>query len=595
MRQFVGVFGYSRRALQLVWSTNRWLTFFLAVLTLLAGLTPVTVAYVSRLLVDSVVAAMNDASLRGLALRYVLLEGGLVLFGAACLRGLTVCQYLLRAQLGQRVNEMILKKALTLELTHFEDSELYDKMTQARRQASSRPLNMVMRTFEMIQNAISLTTAGALLWAFSPWAVAVLVASGLPAFIAEARFAGQAFRLFRWQSPETRQQSYLETLIAREDHAKEVLLYGLGPLFMERYRAIFRKLYAQDRDLTLRRSFWGFVLQNLSTATIYAAYIWIVMETVARRLTLGQMTMYLQVFRLGQGSVSSLLFSIGGMYEDNLYLSNLYEFLDMPVEAQQGEATTGPDPSDGVRFEKVTFTYPGAQEPAVREVSFHLRPGGRLALVGENGSGKTTLIKLLTRLYRPSSGKITLDARNLEEWDLAALRRRVGVIFQDFVRYQMLVGENLGAGDVGRFEDEEGWREAARLGQADQFVDKLPLGYRTQLGRWFKDGRELSGGQWQKVALSRAFMRRDADILVLDEPTAAMDAEAEAQVFEHVRQSTGNRMVILISHRFSTVRMADHIVVLRRGQVVEQGSHQELVEQKGTYAHLFELQASGYR
>ncbi len=591
----MGVFGYSRRALQLVWSTNRWLTVCLAVLTLLAGLTPVTVAYVSRLLVDSVVAAMNDASLRGLALRYVLLEGGLVLFGAACLRGLTVCQYLLRAQLGQRVNEMILEKALTLELTHFEDSELYDKMTQARRQASSRPLNMVMRTFEMIQNAISLTTAGALLWAFSPWAVAVLVVSGVPAFIAEARFAGQAFRLFRWQSPETRQQSYLETLIAREDHAKEVLLYGLGPLFMERYRAIFRKLYAQDRDLTLRRSFWGFILQNLSTATIYAAYVWIVMETVARRLTLGQMTMYLQVFRLGQGSVSSLLFSIGGMYEDNLYLSNLYEFLEMPVEPQKGEAVSGPDPSDGVRFEKVCFTYPGADEPAVREVSFHLRPGGRLALVGENGSGKTTLIKLLTRLYRPSSGRITLDGRNLEEWDLSALRRRVGVIFQDFVRYQMLVGENLGAGDVVRFEDEEGWREAARLGQADQFVDKLPSGYRTQLGRWFKDGRELSGGQWQKVALSRAFMRRDADILVLDEPTAAMDAEAEAQVFEHVRQSTGNRMVILISHRFSTVRMADHIVVLRRGQVVEQGSHQELVEQRGTYAHLFELQASGYR
>ncbi len=595
LRQFMGVFGYSRRALKLVWSTNRWLTVCLAVLTLLAGLTPVTVAYVSRLLVDSVVAAMSDASLRDLALRYVLLEGGLVLFGAACLRGLTVCQYLLRAQLGQRVNEMILEKALTLELTHFEDSELYDKMTQARRQASSRPLNMVMRTFEMIQNAISLTTAGALLWAFSPWAVAVLVVSGLPAFIAEARFAGQAFRLFRWQSPETRQQSYLETLIAREDHAKEVLLYGLGPLFMERYRAIFRKLYAQDRDLTLRRSFWGFVLQNLSTATIYAAYVWIVMETVARRLTLGQMTMYLQVFRLGQGSVSSLLFSIGGMYEDNLYLSNLYEFLEMPVEPQKGEATSGPDPSDGVRFEMVCFTYPGAEEPAVREVSFHLRPGGRLALVGENGSGKTTLIKLLTRLYRPSSGRITLDGRNLEEWNLSALRRRVGVIFQDFVRYQMLVGENLGAGDVARFEDEDGWREAASLGQADQFVDKLPMGYRTQLGRWFKDGRELSGGQWQKVALSRAFMRRDADILVLDEPTAAMDAEAEAQVFEHVRQSTGNRMVILISHRFSTVRMADHIVVLRRGEVVEQGSHHELVERKGTYAHLFELQASGYR
>lgn len=596
LKQFLGVFGYTRRALSLVWSTNRSLTICLGILTLLGGLNPVAVAYVSRLLVDTVVAAMKDPSQRGLALQYVLIEGGLVLFGAACSRGFSVCQYLLRAQLGQRVNEMILEKALTLDLTHFEDSEIYDKMTQARRQASSRPLGLVMRTFDVIQSLISISTAGALLWGFSPWAVLVLVLAGLPAFLAEARFAGQAFRLFKWQSAETRQQSYLEVLIAREDHAKEVMLYGLGPLFLARYRDIFRKLYREDRNLTIKRSFWGFLLQNLSTLTIYGAYVWIVMATVANRLTLGQMTMYLQVFRLGQTSVSNTLFAIGGMYEDNLYLSNLYEFLELPVSGHQGTHTSGPDRSDGVRFENVSFCYPGASEPAVKDVSFHLKPGDRLALVGENGSGKTTLIKLLTRLYRPSQGRITLDGRDLEEWDIQELRRRVGVIFQDFVRYQLLLGENLGAGDVSRFENEDDWREAARLGQADQFVEKLPKGYRTQLGRWFKEGRELSGGQWQKVALARAFMRREADILVLDEPTAAMDAEAEAQVFEHVKRATGEqRMVILISHRFSTVRMADHIVVLRHGHVVEQGSHEELLARAGTYARLFELQASGYR
>lgn len=595
-KQFLGVFGYTRRALSLVWSTNRTLTVCLAILTLLGGLNPVAVAYISRLLVDNVVAAMKDPTMRSTALQFVLIEGGLVLFGAACTRGLSVCQYLLRAQLGQRVNEMILEKAITLDLTHFEDSEIYDKMTQARRQASSRPLSLVMGTFGVFQSFISIVTSGALLWAFSPWAVLVLLVAGLPAFVAEARFAGQAFRLFRWQSMETRQQTYLETLIAREDHAKEVLLYGLGPLFLGRYRDIFQRLYLADRNLTIRRGIWGFALQNLSTLTIYGAYVWIVLETVANQLTLGQMTMYLQVFRLGQGAVSNSLFSIGGMYEDNLYLSNLYEFLELPVQEHPGTATSGPDRSDGVRFESVSFTYPGAREPAVNEVSFHLKPGDRLALVGENGSGKTTLIKLLTRLYRPTEGRITLDGRDLEEWDLAVLRRRIGVIFQDFVRYQLLVGENLGAGDVSRFAQEDDWREAARLGQADTFVEKLPSGYHTQLGRWFKDGRELSGGQWQKVALSRAFMRREADILVLDEPTAAMDAEAEAQVFEHVKKATGEqRMVILISHRFSTVRMADHIVVLRQGQVVEQGSHDELVARAGTYARLFELQASGYR
>src|SRR5580692_6671000 len=599
-RNLSGVFEYSSRALGLVWSTNRALSITLAVLTLIAGVLPAGVAYVGAQIVDAVIHAADLHHRAGTTylnnvVRYVALEALLVAATAMAQRGISLAQSLLRAQLGQRVNVMILEKALTLDLTQFEDSEFYDKLTRARREASSRPLSLVMRTFGLLQNAISLVSFGGLLVRFSPWAVVLLILAGLPAFLAEAKFSGEAFRLFRWRAPESRMQIYLESVLAREDYAKEVKLFELGPRFLDRYRDIFTRLYREDRDLTLRRDAWGFGLGLLGTAALYGGYVWIAAETVLGAMTVGQMTMYLMLFRQGQSAVSAALSAVSGLYEDNLYLSNLFEYLEQPVQGSSGTLTAGPKPGDGIRFEDVEFVYPDSTAPALSHIDLHVKPGESLALVGENGSGKTTMIKLLTRLYRPTSGRILLDGLDLQEWDETVLRRRIGVIFQDFARYQMLVGENIGAGDERAFDDEARWRSAAMQGLAAEFVEALPSGYRTQLGKWFKDGRELSGGQWQKIALARAFMRNEADILVLDEPTAAIDAAAEAEVFEHFRELTRNRIAIVISHRFSTVRMADQILVLDEGRIVERGSHDSLLAEDGRYAKLFTLQARGYR
>lgn len=597
LRDLLGVIGYARRALGLVWTTSRAITIALAVGSVLLGLMPGAMAWTGKRLVDAVVhaAATGEDAARHRALVWVGVELGLAIALATTSRVLSILRSLLRAQLGNRINVMILDKALAFDLTHFEDSEVYDMLTRARREASSRPLSMVMSTFSIGQQLIALISLAALLAGFSPAALAVLLAAAIPAFLVEAKFSGDAFRLFRWRTPETREQAYLESALARDDHAKEVKLYDLGPRFLQRYQEIFELVYAGDSKLAWRRGLWGLGLGVLGTIAFYGMYLWVARAAIAGAISLGAMTMYVVVFRQAQSSLASVLGDVGGLYEDNLYLSTLYELLDLPTAPRSGGVTVGAVPGDGVRFDDVSFCYPGSTEPALAGVSLHVPPGSKLAIVGENGSGKTTLIKLLAGLYQPTSGEVRVDGTPVRDWDPMALRRRIGVIFQDFVRYQLTVGENIGAGDERAFDDRDRWAAAAEQGLAAPVVAELPAGYDTRLGKWFKDGRELSLGQWQKVALARAFMRKDADILVLDEPTASMDAAAEVAIFDRFRERTKDQIAIVISHRFSTVRMADTIVVLDGGRVLERGSHDELVAAGGRYATLFNLQARGYR
>lgn len=600
LSRFLGVFRYSAVAMRIVWDTSASLMIAMALTTLIVGLLPAAIASVGGLFVDAVAGALGSAGAaaevaRSEALTFVYIEVGLVLLMTAAQQANTVCQAVLRVLLGNKINVMILEKALTLELAHFEDAEYYDKLVRARREASSRPLSLVTKTFDLLRNVISLIAIGVFLFQFSPYAVLLLSIAGVPAFIAEAKFSGEAFRVNKRRSAERRMQIYLEMVLTREDGVKEVKLLQLGKIFLQRYVDIFLAIYKEDRSLVLRRGVWGYGLGIIASGAFYFAYGWVGFAAIAGAITIGQMTMYIAQFRLGQSAVTSSLTSVNGMYEDNLYLSNLTEYLEHEVPEQSGNLHAGPRPEDGIRFESVSFFYPGSDVPALDNVSLHITPGESLAIVGENGSGKTTLIKLLTRLYTPTQGQILLEGLPLQEWDIDTLRRKIGVIFQDFARYQLIVGENIGIGDSDNLASESEIEIAAKKGMADEFVRDLPSGYKTQLGTWFKDGKELSGGQWQKVALSRAFMRSKADILILDEPTAAIDAKAEADIFAHFAELTANRISIIISHRFSTVRRADHIIVLEKSKIMEQGSHEELLELGGQYATLFKLQAEGYQ
>lgn len=390
--------------------------------------------------------------------------------------------------------------------------------------------------------------------------------------------------------------SYLEYVLANDDHAKEVKLFDLGPVLLERYKSLGETFYAEDRRLALRRAGWAWGLSLLATAAFYGAYAFMAQDAARGALTLGSMVLYVAAFRQGQQAFQSILSAIGGMYEDNLYMSNLFAYLGTPIEPRRALPAPSPPPAaeEGLRFESVGFRYPGKDAWALRGLDLFVPRGQSLAIVGHNGAGKTTFIKLLTRLYEPTEGRILLDGKDLREWDEEALRKRVGVVFQDYNQYQLKVRDNVGLGSVEHRDEEDRLQRAVERGGAAEVVAGLKEGMDTQLGRWFKDGAELSGGQWQKIALARAFMREEADILVLDEPTAALDAEAEHAVFERFKGLAEGRTSILISHRFPTVRMADRILVLEGGRILEQGSHADLLALGGRYAHLFSLQAQGY-
>jgi ATP-binding cassette subfamily B protein len=592
-----------RATLRLVWRSSPPQTTALAVFTLVAGLIPLGIAYVGKRIVDGVVAHSRQETLR-----WVLVELALVVGLAGVTRGLGLVRSVLGARLGIDINVAILEKAQALDLKWFEDSEFYDKLTKARREASSRPISLVTEGFSLVQSAVTLIGYATLLLRFSGWAVLGLFAATVPATIAEMRYSKLAFRVRNWRSPESRRLLYLEYVLANDEHAKEVKLFGLGPTLLGRYKQQSEQFYHEDRRLYVQRAQWTQLLSLIGTGAFYAAYAAMALLTASGALTLGNMTMYVLAFRQGQQAFQSALSGIGGIYEHNLYMSNLWEFLGIVGSAealaarahtngaaQLGERSGNGKPARGIVFEDVGFRYPNKEAWALRHIDLVIPAGQSLALVGENGAGKTTLVKLLTRLYEPTEGRIVLDGRDLRDWDAAQLRARFGVLFQDFNQYQLKVRENVGMGSIDHVGEADRVERAVDLGGARSVVQSLTGGLDAMLGGWFQGGTELSGGQWQKIALSRAFMREESDILVLDEPTAALDAEAEHAVFERFRQLAEGRTTIVISHRFPTVRMASRIVVLENGSVKESGTHDELVAQGGKYARMFALQAEGYR
>lgn len=606
-------FRYLAATLALVWRSAPKLTVTLAVVTLFAALAPLAVAYAGKRIVDAVLSHSTE-----LTVRWVLVELAFIALQATASRGLGLIRVVLGSRLGVDLNVAILEKATSLGLRHFEDSEFYDSLTRARREASSRPVSLLVDGFQIVQNVITLVGYGVLLLRFSPWAALVLILATVPATIAEVKFSKQGFRLRNFRSPESRRLIYLEYVLANDEHVKEVRLFGLGSLFLGRYKKLAEQFFKDDSDLAIKKSIVTHGLALLATAALYGAYALMAVAAALGRITLGNMTLYVVAFRSGQNAFQSVLSGLGSIYEHNLYMSNLLKYLAMepdspavsgPALISSPASSEGAPVEEGIRFEDVGFRYPdskgadktaepvGADEEkrwAVRHVNLFIPKGQSLALVGENGAGKTTFIKLLTKLYEPSEGRILLDGRDLRLWDETELRARFGVVFQDYNQYQLTLGENIGVGSVAHMDSPGRIESAATRGGAEELVKTLKGGLDAPLGRWFRSGVELSGGQWQKIALARAFMRDEADILVLDEPTAALDAASEHAVFQRFRELAEGRTTIVISHRFPTVRMADRILVLERGKIVEEGSHANLVAENGRYAKMFALQAAGY-
>ncbi len=588
------------RSFQLAWEAHRTATIGMAVVTLFAAALPASQAWVGKLIVDTVVAGITNGqpASDGLrqALPFLVIEFVLITIGAILGQSRILLEHILNAHLGHAINTSIIRKALALDLHYFEDADFYDKLQNARREADFRALAIINTSFLLVQNMITLLSFAVILLAFSPLIALILFGATIPSFLVQTRYSSLHFRLLTWRAPEFRRMQYLEHLLTVDRSVKEIKLFGLGEPLLERYHSLFWKFYREDEALARRRSILSMLWGMLTTASYYGAYAWIVWRAIGGIITLGDMTLYLTLFRQSQATFQGIFDNIGRVFESGLFMDNLFGYLGLQPQmhnTSQSRHVTRPL-TQGIEFRNVSFRYPGREEWTLHNVSLHVGPEEKLALVGANGAGKTTLIKLLTRLYDPTEGQILLDGVDLREYDLDDLRACIGVIFQDFVQYQTTARENVGFGQINAMEDEPRIISAAERGGADEVVAELPDQYDTMLGRWFQKGFELSGGQWQKMALSRAFMR-DSEVLVLDEPTAALDAEREYEIFQRFRELTQGKIALLISHRFSTVRMADRIAVLEGGKLTELGSHQELLDLDGTYAHLFSLQAEGYR
>lgn len=564
---------------------------------ILDALSLVGMAWVGKQIIDAIVTAARDPArpVRA-ALFWVGVELAVVVARSLVAQLQTWAQIVLRSKLGLHVNTLILEKAAHVSYARFEDPEFMNAMAQARREASSRPLDLVNQALALLRHGITLVGYAGLVLSLGAWAVLIIIATALPPFFAEARHGRKTFAMQRARTMRNRRLFYLEAVLTTEQTVKEVKLFGLARWLRERYRDIHLGFHREEVTIAGSHARWAFGLGLLASLALYGAYATIAVRTVLGAITLGSMALYLTVLRDGQRTLQSALGAIARAYEDDLFMTNLFDFLGVPDDEPEGddsfaleELASGPP---RIELRDVTFRYPGSDRDALKNIDLVIEPGETLALVGRNGAGKTTLIKLLVGLYRPSTGQVLVDGLDVATMSAAELRRRIGVIFQDFARFQFSARDNVGVGWLPAREDEAAVGQAVADAGAGEIVTRLPQGLDTPLGRAF-GGDDLSGGQWQRIALARAFMRKSR-ILVLDEPTAAMDAEAEHEIFQRFRDLKANRTALLITHRFSTVRMADRIVVFEGGRIVEQGTHADLLATDGRYARMFKLQAAGY-
>ena len=585
---------YAGQALALAWRTSPRLAVQIALVSLFIAFSPALIAYVGKLLIDSVLAAIAGSSAaRDMALVWVAVETGLLGLGIAARRVQTFQKRVLQAELTYAVTRRIQAKTMRMDLAVIESPLVQQRIALARQHAASRPFGLVTRLFDGAQYTITLLTFAAVLWTFSPWAVLLILAGGMPLFVAELRFSNEAFRFYTSRTPEMRQRSYLEGLLTSDSAAAERIHSGADRQIDARHSDMYARLFAHDLTLQGRRTISSALLILLGSAFFLAGKVWLVWETVLGVITVGAMTMYIALLKQGQNTVNSLLTITTGGYEDLLYLSNLDALESEPEGPARGTAVEGPCPGEGYRLENVGYAYPGVPRPALEGLNLVIPPGLQLGVVGANGSGKTTLVKLLTGLYRPTTGRITLDGLPLEDWAPEALFARTAVLFQPFQRYQLTAGENIAMGEGLRVTDRDRLQEAARVGLAEPVLQDLPDGLDARLSRQQLGGRELSGGQWQRLALARAMLRTGASTLILDEPTAALDPPAEEALLEAAR--TEQRTLILISHRLSNLRHADRIVVLSHGRIAEEGAHEELMRANGGYREMFDKQAEFYR